>query len=65
MPPKPIFFSTPADFHAWLKAYHDKFQELVVGFHKKSSGKPSITWPESVDAALCFGRFEDLHIRYT
>jgi uncharacterized protein YdeI (YjbR/CyaY-like superfamily) len=55
MPPKPTFFSTPADFRAWLKAYHDKFQELFIGFHKKSSGKPSITWPESVDAALCFG----------
>ncbi len=55
MPPKPTFFPTPSDFRAWLEANHDKFHELVVGFHKKSSGKPSITWPESVDAALCFG----------
>src|ERR1700737_2368116 len=55
MPPKPTFFPTPSDFRAWLEAHHDKFQELFVGFHKKSSGKPSITWPESVDAALCFG----------
>src|SRR5229473_3437470 len=55
MPPKPTFFPTPSDFRAWLEANHDKFHELLVGFHKKSSGKPSITWPESVDAALCFG----------
>jgi uncharacterized protein YdeI (YjbR/CyaY-like superfamily) len=55
MPPKPTFFPTPADFRAWLKAHHDKFKELIVGFHKKDSGKPSITWPESVQVALCFG----------
>ena len=55
MPPKPTFFPTPSDFRAWLEAHHDKFHELLVGFYKKDSGKPSITWPESVDAALCFG----------
>jgi len=55
MSPKPQFFPTPSDFRAWLEAHHDKFQELFVGFHKKDSGKPSITWPESVEVALCFG----------
>jgi uncharacterized protein YdeI (YjbR/CyaY-like superfamily) len=55
MPPKPTFFPTPSSFRTWLEAHHDQFQELFVGFHKKSSGKPSITWPESVDVALCFG----------
>jgi len=55
MPPKPTFFPTPAYFRAWLEAHRGKFRELLVGFHKKSSGKPSITWPESVDAAPCFG----------
>jgi uncharacterized protein YdeI (YjbR/CyaY-like superfamily) len=55
MPPKPTFFPTPADFRAWLEANHDKFSELLVGFYKKDSGKPSITWPESVQVALCFG----------
>jgi len=52
---KPTFFPTPSDFRAWFEAHHDKFPELFVGFHKKDSGKPSITWPESVDVALCFG----------
>jgi len=55
MPSKPTFFPAPPDFRAWLETHHDKFPELLVGFYKKDSGKPSITWPESVDAALCFG----------
>jgi uncharacterized protein YdeI (YjbR/CyaY-like superfamily) len=52
---KPTFFSTPAKFRAWLEKHHDKKKELLVGFYKKGSGRPSITWPESVDEALCFG----------
>ena len=51
----PKFFKTPAAFRKWLAANHAKSKELWVGFYKKSSGKPSITWPESVDEALCFG----------
>ena len=49
------FFATPATFRAWLKKHHTTEPELLVGFYKKDSGKPSITWPESVDEALCFG----------
>jgi len=52
---KPTFFETPAAFRRWLKPHHKAERELWVGFHKKSSGRPSITWPESVDEALCFG----------
>ena len=52
---KPRFFATPARFRAWLKAHHATHKELLVGFFKKGSGKPSITWPESVGEALCFG----------
>ena len=52
---KPTFFPTPADFRNWLEQNHDTARELLVGFYKKGSGKPSITWPESVDEALCFG----------
>lgn len=51
----PIFFPTPADFRTWLEANHDKVSELWVGYYKKSTGKPSMNWPESVDQALCFG----------
>jgi uncharacterized protein YdeI (YjbR/CyaY-like superfamily) len=52
---KPTFFRTPAELRKWFEKNHDKVPELLVGFYKKGSGKPSITWPESVDEALCFG----------
>ena len=52
---KPQFFATPGDFRAWLEAHHAEERELLVGFYKKGSGKPSITWSEAVDEALCFG----------
>ncbi|MEA2574060.1 MAG: hypothetical protein QOH93_1358 [Chloroflexia bacterium] len=50
-----IFFETPSEFRKWLEDNHDTEKELLVGFHKKGSGRPSITWPEAVDEALCFG----------
>lgn len=52
---KPTFFATPAQFRSWLAKHHKTADELLVGFYKKGSGKPSITWPESVDEALCVG----------
>jgi uncharacterized protein YdeI (YjbR/CyaY-like superfamily) len=52
---KPVFFRTPQDFRTWLAKNHSTKGELLVGFYKKDSGRPSITWPESVDEALCFG----------
>lgn len=52
---EPIFFATAAEFRAWLEAHHDSETELWVGYHKRSSGMPSMTWQESVDQALCFG----------
>jgi uncharacterized protein YdeI (YjbR/CyaY-like superfamily) len=51
----PLFFATPAELRAWFAAHHADAKELWVGFHKKGSGRPSITWPESVDEALCVG----------
>jgi uncharacterized protein YdeI (YjbR/CyaY-like superfamily) len=56
----PIFFSTPAAFRAWLKQNHATSREQWVGFHRKGSGRPSITWPESVDEALCVGWIDGL-----
>lgn len=49
------FFPTPQDFRNWLKKNHKTEQELLVGFYKVGTKKPSITWSESVDQALCFG----------
>ena len=50
-----VFFATPAKFREWLRENHHDARELWVGFHKKASRRPSITWPESVDEALCVG----------
>jgi uncharacterized protein YdeI (YjbR/CyaY-like superfamily) len=52
---KTIFFRTPAAFREWLEQYHAQADSQWVGYYKKSSGKRSITWPESVDEALCYG----------
>ena len=60
--PNPIFFAKPSEFHAWLDKNHDKASEIWVGFHKKSSGKPSITMQESVDEALCFGWIDSVRM---
>src|ERR1051325_9547371 len=54
------FFKTPADFRKWLEKNHESLDEQWIGFYKRDSGKPSITWPESVDEALCFGWIDGL-----
>jgi uncharacterized protein YdeI (YjbR/CyaY-like superfamily) len=51
----PKYFKTEADFRRWLAAHHAEAGELLVGFWKKGSGKPSIDWPQARDQALCFG----------
>lgn len=52
---EPTFFSTPQDFRQWLDKHYKDATELLVGFYKVGSGKASMTWPESVDQALCYG----------
>jgi len=52
---KPTHFQSAHDFRAWLEENHALFPELLIGFYKKSSGKLSITYPEALDEALCFG----------
>jgi uncharacterized protein YdeI (YjbR/CyaY-like superfamily) len=59
----PKFFRTSADFRRWLEENHATATELWVGFYKRDSGKPSITWPESVDQALCFGWIDGIRKR--
>jgi len=55
MTAKPTYFSAEEDFRRWLKGNHETAPELLVGFWKKGSGKPSIDWPQARDQALCFG----------
>ncbi|PYM00497.1 MAG: bacteriocin-protection protein [Verrucomicrobia bacterium] len=56
----PIFFTKPVVFRAWLEKHHQTKRERWVGFHRKASGRPSITWPEAVDEALCYGWIDGL-----
>ena len=62
-PTKPAYFPRPADFRKWLVANHETATELLVGLHKLDSGRPSITWPESVAQALCFGWIDGVRRR--
>ena len=52
---KTLFFATAEHFRAWLERNHASQREASIGFYNRDSGKPSITWPESVQVALCFG----------
>jgi uncharacterized protein YdeI (YjbR/CyaY-like superfamily) len=52
---EPTYFATETDFHRWLASNHARAPELLVGFWKKGTGKPSIDWPQARDQALCFG----------
>ena len=55
-----IFFDCPAAFRKWLEQHHQDASVLWVGYYKKHTGKPTLTWPESVDQALCFGWIDGL-----
>jgi uncharacterized protein YdeI (YjbR/CyaY-like superfamily) len=61
--PTPTFFASPADLRAWLESNHGGAGELWVGFYKVGSGHPSITWPQAVDQALCFGWIDGVRRR--
>ncbi|MDX6612076.1 MAG: hypothetical protein QOD75_1262 [Blastocatellia bacterium] len=63
VPTKITYFPAPADFRKWLQKHHATRDELWVGYHKKGSGTPSLTWPESVDEALCFGWIDGIRKR--
>ena len=60
---KPIFFASSNEFRAWLDEHHETATELWMGLYKKGSGRPSITWPEAVDEALCFGWIDGIRQR--
>jgi len=59
----PTFFRRPSELRAWLSKHGATATELVVGFYKVGSGTPSITWPQAVDEALCFGWIDGIRKR--
>ena len=63
MPVSPHFFPSPSAWRAWLDEHHAEAKELWVGLYKRESGRPSITWPEAVDGALCFGWIDGVRKR--
>ncbi len=60
---EPVYFATAADFRTWLERHGADTAALIVGFHKVGSGERSITWPESVDEALCVGWIDGVRTR--
>ena len=60
---RPVFFRNAEEFRAWLEKHGARAGELLVGFHKVGTGKPSLTWPQSVDEALCFGWIDGVRKR--
>jgi uncharacterized protein YdeI (YjbR/CyaY-like superfamily) len=61
--PDPIYFTSPQEFRNWLEEHAASATECVVGFMKRGTGAPSMTWPESVDEALCFGWIDGVRQR--
>jgi uncharacterized protein YdeI (YjbR/CyaY-like superfamily) len=61
--PQPVYFATPDELRAWLAEHHERAAELWVGFFRKETGEPSITWPEAVDEALCVGWIDGVRKR--
>ncbi|HKW59500.1 MAG TPA: YdeI/OmpD-associated family protein [Candidatus Dormibacteraeota bacterium] len=58
-----IFFATTAELRAWFEANHETASELWLGYHRKRTGRPSVTWQEVVDQELCFGWIDS--VRYS
>jgi uncharacterized protein YdeI (YjbR/CyaY-like superfamily) len=54
-PPDPIYFETPEELRDWFDANHETAAELWIGHWKKATGRPSLSWSETVDEALCVG----------
>jgi uncharacterized protein YdeI (YjbR/CyaY-like superfamily) len=60
---KPLFFASDGEFRSWLTAHHESAVDLWVGFHKRATGRPTLTWTESVRQALCFGWIDGVRKR--
>lgn len=62
-PADPLYFDGPDGLRRWFEEHHETATELWVGYHKKGTGRPSLTWPEAVDEALCFGWIDGVRYR--
>ena len=62
-PENVIFFETPTELRAWFEANHESASELWLGYHRKRTGRPTVSWQEVVDQELCFGWIDS--VRYS
>jgi uncharacterized protein YdeI (YjbR/CyaY-like superfamily) len=60
---KPVYFRNSAALRKWFATNSGKAKELVVGYMKRGTGVASVTWPESVDEALCVGWIDGVRRR--
>jgi len=58
-----IFFASPDELRGWFEEHHAAVDELWVGYHRKATGRPTITWPQAVDEALCVGWIDGVRYR--
>jgi uncharacterized protein YdeI (YjbR/CyaY-like superfamily) len=58
-----IFFERPEDMRDWFDAHHATATELWHGSYKKATGRPTVTWSQAVDEALCVGWIDS--VRYS
>ncbi|MEP7055884.1 MAG: YdeI/OmpD-associated family protein [Actinomycetota bacterium] len=61
-PARPLFLLQP-QWREWLARHHGTETEVCVGFYKTGTGRPSMTWPQSVDEALCYGWIDGVRRR--
>lgn len=59
----PVFFASDSDFRDWLAQHAHSASELLVGYYKVGSGRPSMNWSDSVDQALCYGWIDGVRKR--
>jgi uncharacterized protein YdeI (YjbR/CyaY-like superfamily) len=60
---EPVFFETPEQLRAWFEANAETEGELLLAYWRTSTGRPSVTWPQSVDEALCVGWIDGVRRR--
>lgn len=58
-----LFFSDADELRKWFRDNHETVDEQWIGYYKVATGEPSVTWPESVDVALCFGWIDGVRQR--
>ena len=58
-----LFFESTEQLREWFDANHQTADELWLGYHKKATGRPTVTWSDAVDEALCVGWIDS--VRYS